>query len=173
MDEMTRETSQSAALSDRSTCLRFLAYLIDRFGLPPDVFNAWILDDAGGRYLHACAFERLPIGLPPLVQAGMPIAQLNKKWPKLKTGAAMLLAPEATAHVIELLKDQVVAYARRETFPVDRSQIPGRSIPGYVLVKNDDLYLGLGILRGTPDGWRLESVLPKHWVHALPEQVAP
>lgn len=161
------EETDIAYVSNPQICNQFMAHLKTRFGLGEQVFDQYFIHDAGSSYLHLIAFDTLPKHMPTPVQTGLPLAQLKKNVTKLKTGAAMHLAPHATSNRILLDNRQTLNYARQVTITLNDHQIPSGTTPGYVLLQNDTLYLGIGLLRRQNSQWILESQLPKQWVHAI------
>ncbi len=137
----------------------------ERFGIPASTFDKHWLQQFG-KFLFVRSFENLPPDTPLLIQAGMPFGRPADQSQKMKTGTAMRWASRATRNCIALNKMQVHSYARRETFGIEDAQLTPDITPGYVLIRHKDMQIGLGFLRienGTPT---LESLLPKHWIHA-------
>lgn len=161
------EETRIPHISDKHGYDRLLAHLKARFGIDEQVLGRYYMHDADNSYLHLSAFDTLPAQIPSPIQIGLPLAQLKKNRTKLKTGAAMHLAPHATAHRIQLNAEQTMNYARQGTFRMQDHEIPPGSTPGYVLLQNHDLYPGLGLLRKNDGYWTLESLLPRQWIHAI------
>ncbi len=137
-----------------------------RFGIPATTFdNHWL--QQFGKFLFIRSFETLPPDTPPLIQAGMPFCRPPQKSQKLKTGAAMTWANRANRNIVSLTRSQVYSYGRRETFGIDDLQLTPDVTPGYVLLKYKAMHIGLGFLRTEHGNSTLESLLPRHWVHAL------
>lgn len=138
----------------------------NRFGIPADTFEGHALQRFG-KFMLIRSFHEVPGGIPEIIQAGMPFCRPADKSQKMKTGAAMKWGRLATRNVVELNRAQVLKYGRQESFELDCSGLD--LTPGYVMVRYEDLDLGLGLLRMEGATGILESQLPRHWVHTLEE----
>jgi hypothetical protein len=144
---------------------RWTSLLIDRFGLASDVFDAWRFFYSNRKLI--CVIRRgchVP-DHPPVIAAGLPCIHVNMAFPKLTTGAARVFGHTATRNVIKLDAAQTTTYLRRENQALSPEQLADTS-KGYVLLRHEEVWLGVGLLRPQEDGsgW-LESLYPK--AHAL------
>lgn len=138
----------------------------DRFGIPAATFDGYMLQQYG-KFLSIRSFAHIPAGIPAPVQAGLPFCRPAHKSQKLKTGAAIRWGHKATRNLVALTAAQAHSYGKRETFDIEMNQLDAHTTPGYVLLRHQDMYLGLGFLRNTSTGLKIESLLPKHWIHTL------
>ena len=146
--------------------IRFISQIEHRFGIPPHEFANLELDFSGNKHSFLSTPHPWPESIPSPIQRGMPLARVYRDIPKLKTGAAMALAGAATRNVIDLTKSQVEAYVTHNSFELNTDQIALQPTHGYVMMKYDAMFIGLGFLRKHGDRFEVESQLPKHWLHA-------
>jgi NOL1/NOP2/fmu family ribosome biogenesis protein/23S rRNA U2552 (ribose-2'-O)-methylase RlmE/FtsJ len=134
---------------------------VERFGLPADWFADYIILrwSKRGAYLVNSAHQVAPKPRPDSI--GMLFMRADSKFPKLSTGAALLLGPLATRNLIDLDQDQAQRYFRRETFPVSTSQLERCTGTGYVLLRYASHHVGVGLLR--QGAQTVESMFPKGW----------
>ncbi len=137
-----------------------------RFGLPSHTFDGYALHPFG-KFMAIRSFETVPQDTPELILAGLPFCKPPHKPQKLKTGASMRWGPLATKNVIELTEAQAYRFGESEEVLLQERQIAGKATHGYVIIRYAAMYLGLGFLRINDGQQRLESLLPKHWVHTL------
>ena len=150
----------------------WLKPLIDRFGLPKD-FGApydWILHPNNQVFFHQAG---LPItqALPPL-QTGIPLRGKSTSTRKPKTAVALLMAPQAKQHVIDVDRRQADLFLQRITFDVTAEQMKHCTTPGFVLLRHEGYGIGPGLLRMEDGAGKIESQMPRQWVHH-PEPATP
>lgn len=145
---------------------RAIDFLKERFGIPRRIFRAFDIRNDDERQSNLVAPHAWPDSIPAPLQRGLPFIRFDRKIPKLKTGAAMMLASFATRHVLDLTRQDLLSYAGRESFVINPDRIDGSDPHGYVLLRYEGMNLGLGFLRVTNGGHVVESLLPKHWLHA-------
>lgn len=138
----------------------------DRFGIARDVFDQMALQQYG-KFLSLRSFETLPAKTPDPLQAGLPFCRPEGTSQKMKTGAAMKWGEAATKNQIELTLDQAYQYGNGETLKLNADVLASSTTPGYVLIKHQDMHLGLGFLKIEARIASIDSLLPKQWVHAL------
>ena len=113
------------------------------------------------------SIDAVPKETPELILAGLPFCKYAGTPRKLKTGAGMRWGPLATKNVIELTEAQTYKFGSKEDITLPTRQVADTATRGYVLLKHKDMYLGLGFLRDENGGYKLESLIPKHWLHTL------
>ncbi|MFK7847572.1 MAG: RsmB/NOP family class I SAM-dependent RNA methyltransferase [Rhodothermales bacterium] len=138
----------------------------DRFGLSKEVFEQFSLQQYG-KFLSIRSFDILPANTPTPLQAGLPFCRPEGTSQKMKTGAAMKWGETAAKNQIELTLDQAYFYGNGETIAFKAELLEKTTTPGYVLIKHQDMHLGLGFLRIENGIASIESLLPKQWVHTL------
>ncbi|RMF69367.1 MAG: hypothetical protein D6743_01950 [Calditrichaeota bacterium] len=93
----------------------------------------------------------------------MPLVHPNMKHPKLTTAAAMFFGRRACRHVVHLDRPQTDAYLHGQVTAVASSRLQACDDRGYVIVKHEQIPLGVALLRRQNGTWRLESAYPKAW----------
>lgn len=129
-----------------------LAYLEERFGLPPACFASFQLyEGPGGRIFLG------PRRLPPLptVVTGFLIARLGSSI-KPATNLLQLFGKQVTRNTVMLTRDQTLQYLQGEDVEV-RPEQKHDVTDGYVLVKHGQYPLGCGLLKGS----RLKNMMPR------------
>ena len=86
----------------------------------------------------------------------------------MKTASAMKWCSAATKNVIELSIDQAYAYSNGLSCEIGPDQLTQDASAGYVMLKHQDMHLGLGLLHLEGQAATIESLLPKHWINASP-----
>ncbi len=139
------------------------AYWETRFGIPAEAF-AGRLFLRRGRGIDLVAEDHRPPLRPQPEAIGMPVLHTKGATPKPTTAAALDLAPRATRQVVDLTRDQVEAYLRRERVRLSATQAQACEEGGYVLVRYRGFGVGTALWRpeGATGGW-LESLFPKGW----------
>lgn len=145
---------------------RWIGLISVRFGLPDDAFDRWVLVQQNRKLISLANRDCAPPEWPPALAVGLPFIHTNMAFPKLTTGAARLLGPLATQHVIELTAAQADWYLRRVNQAIPAEQLGQCTSKGYVLLRHAGVVLGLGLMRPQEDGSSfIESLYPK--AHAL------
>ncbi len=145
---------------------KHLHSLCDRFGIDKEIFSQfnYITDSKRGVYLTNQDNH------PPLKLAmdatGLFFLKTKILFPKMVTGASMVLAPYATKNLLHLSKEQVEAFFRRAEFILDKDQQALCVDTGYALVFYKDTPIGMGLYL-TPyeeKPGRLRSLYPKYLI---------
>jgi NOL1/NOP2/fmu family ribosome biogenesis protein len=74
----------------------------------------------------------------------------------------MLLAPHATRNIVELTRDQVDGFFRREELRLAAGQLARCSSNGYVIATHRGHGLGIAVV--DISGRRARSLFPKRWM---------
>jgi NOL1/NOP2/fmu family ribosome biogenesis protein len=134
--------------------------VVDRFGLPEEALEGWVVFRANARRLHlAPADLAVPAPLRPEA-VGLPFLHTRMSRPQLTSAAARLLGPWATQNVVELTPEQAAAYEHRIALSLEVDQRAAVTGDGLVLVCHQGITLGLGLARAG----RLSSLVPKRLV---------
>lgn len=133
---------------------------IDYFGLPQMIADRTCVIGQGNQRRLVASDHRPPV-MPPAVATGLPLTRDKPKYPKLSTQAALALGSGATRNVIDLARGQVDLFMERHSMPVSASRLQDCAEAGHKIVRYEGFALGIGHLRGTENGWILESLLPK------------
>lgn len=136
-----------------------LAALSDTFGLPEGFWDPFEVVAAGRRYWSLVPQGFAPPMGPSYDFVGLPFFSHRLRPPKLKTGAALLLAPQATRDVIDLDAAQARAFFLRRPLSLGREQLG--DAPGYRLLRHGSMPLGVGW--ASPRDGALASLFPKAW----------
>jgi NOL1/NOP2/fmu family ribosome biogenesis protein len=83
------------------------------------------------------------------------------KYPKLTTSAALQFGHLAVKNVINLEPEQVQAFMARQDFEIDVVQVQNVSGTGYVVLRYQEIVVGLGVYREHLN--LVESLFPKGW----------
>lgn len=138
--------------------------LRERHGWDPEAVAPYRFFQSNRR-IEMVAKEHQPPNVPKIEAIGMFAVRVGNRFPKLSTGAAMLLGERATRHRVTLDAAQRDAYFRREELPLSSAQVEACGEQGYVLVMFDGYVLGVGLF--LPDlevgQGRLRSAFPKAW----------
>ena len=133
------------------------------FGMDPDAILApLILHRPNGKSVAVANQGHQPPTSPAPLSSGLTLAHTNMLYPKLTTGAAMLLGKHATRQVIELDEPQTDDYLHRRAFRVEAQALERCHEDGYVLLRHAGHALGLGMMARQEDGGALiSSLFPK------------
>ena len=157
-----RPVSDFRTLSDddRST---ITDVAVRRFGIPTSVLARYRFFRSGKKHISLVANDhRLP-ERPRIASTGVPFIRTQLKHPKLTTAAVLLLGTEAKQNVVQLERDQVEAFVRREDVQIGPEQWQRLTGPGYIIVRCAEYAVGLALL--PPEGADdvLKSLFPKRW----------
>jgi hypothetical protein len=172
--EKDRDCNPGYALAARQTALEEKQHY-------PDFDLAGYLNDLERRFgISRDCFDRLEFRrqnmktiavMPTLATAtrpephcqGLPFVHVNMRFPKLTTAAAMTWGQYAVKHVINASSRQMDAFLSGRDFIALAERIDGFESPGYVIVKQDDISVGVGLCRASPAGLAVKSLFPKAW----------
>ncbi len=131
-----------------------LRYLERRFGIPPEVFQAYAFYDAGDLWILSKEAADLPIRT--FKRKGLRFARYfeRDRTVKLTTAAIQLFGRHAKHNVVHLTRDQMLAYVQG----LDVNLGPREGVEdGQVIVMYGTDALGSGLYRAG----RLKNQLPK------------
>ena len=143
----------------------YLRLVIDRFGMPADVFDRYTIRRASKKYLTITAADHVPPTAPEAASVGIPFMRTLLKYPKLTGAAAQLLGGFATRNVVDVDAGRAAAFFRREAFDVSADEARRCTDEGYVLVRLVRHTLGVGYYRPAGEagsGGAVGSLFPKH-----------
>lgn len=83
------------------------------------------------------------------------------KYPKLTTAAALAFGVHATRNLIQVDHAQANDYLAGKPLALDKVQAIGLTDEGYVLVKLDEITLGLAVFLKRAHGGEIRSLFPK------------
>lgn len=140
--------------------------LVERFGLPQETFQGLGVQRPNTRQL---ALVTTALGLPrrPKVHTvGLPFLYPKMGQPKPTSSAALILATAASRNVITLNREQTDLFLHRQDFDLAPEQAELCDGPGQVLVRYEDVPLGMAGLSLEGSRPRLASLFPKGWALA-------
>lgn len=126
-------------------------HLFEYFGLDPKAtLEGLVIHRPNTKAVGIANRDQVPPVRPEPLASGLVLFHTNMKFPKLTTGAAMLLGREATRQVVDLDRAQADAYLHREllSFAREDAQLERCADDGYVLLRHAGFILGLGMLNG-------------------------
>jgi len=132
-----------------------LAYLEERFGVPPEVFSGWALELRGGD-VWLTTPEALEVAVPKLRRRGIRLLRGQKGggW-KLTTAGMQHLQRHITRNVVPVTAEQAEAFIRGEDLYLP--ELLEGCTPGQVAVAYRGEILGSGLL--SRDG-RVKNQIP-------------
>lgn len=141
----------------------YFSLVEERFGIPASTFDDFVLAKPFSKKVYLVPRDHRPAARPAPTFVGLPFMRVYLKHPKLSTAAAMHFGHLATKNTIATTSDQAEAYLSREDFTASAEQIARCSGRGYVLLKHEDITLGVGFLTAAEDGATVRSMFPKAW----------
>lgn len=145
---------------DSQPLLEFLEY---RFGMPLGAFRSYVFFKTNAKVVSIMNRDYLQIANPRPETLGFPFIHINMKYPKLTTAAAMVFGKYATKHVLQVRREQADAFLKRKVFSAQVDQIVGFERDGYVIVKYEDIFLGVGLFYSQGMLGSVHSQFPKAW----------
>lgn len=142
----------------------WLQLLEERFGISPSTFDDYYLVRPNNRDLNLVRRDHLPPTRPEPQFIGMSFMRTRMRFPKLTTAAAMSFGPQATRNVVALEPDQADQFLSRQPIELGAAQAQMCTGTGYVLVRIEDVFLGVGLYRA--EEGTVQSLLPKAWTLA-------
>ncbi|MCA9973114.1 MAG: methyltransferase domain-containing protein, partial [Anaerolineales bacterium] len=140
---------------------RWLPLLLERFGFETAVFAPYLLFRWSRKRLYLLPRSHAAAAVPPPDALGMHFMNVDGKYPKLTTAAAMRFGHLAARNWIDLTPPQAAAFFARQDFSLPAAQAAGCSGTGYVLLRYRGYILGVGVYRARQG--LLESLYPKGW----------
>ena len=139
----------------------WLTLLFDQFGMEPIHFDDFIIFREGRKGVYITNRDQQPPQKPKPDSVGMLFMHTDGKYPKLTTSAALRFGFLASKNVVDLEPEQVVAFMGREDFEVDVAQVQTVSGTGYVILRYQEIVVGMGVYREHLG--LVESLFPKGW----------
>jgi len=156
--------AQTSAVSD------FVSVVQQRFSISPSQLARYHYYMPSNRGIYAAHRSNLALYAQPLSSfqcdsVGLFFIKTRIRYPKLSSAAVMAIGHLATAHVVELKAPQLPAFLSREDIRVSPEQRVRCAQTGYVVVKYNDIAIGLGLLfvRQETVEWVMRSLYPRYW----------
>jgi NOL1/NOP2/fmu family ribosome biogenesis protein len=148
----------------------WLSLVIDRFGIPPDVFAGFAFERPSSKYITVRSRTARQFAEVQLLDSGFVFMKTSATHTKLSTEAAMAFGHAGTRNVVDVSRRVAEAFVRREAFVVTGDETARCTGAGHVLVRHDGIGLGIGYFVPTADGGEVRSLFPKVWsgVRRLP-----
>ncbi len=137
--------------------------VLDRFGLTGEDLGELRPVPRGRRRLSLVPAGLALPGQPRPEATGLPFLRLDSHFPKLATPSALVLAPLARDHALDLDRPAAETFVRRSPIPWG-PRWSRAAAPGWWLTRYAGLGLGLGEAAHDGHEARLESCFPKAWV---------
>ncbi|WP_022835531.1 hypothetical protein [Salisaeta longa] len=136
----------------------YLQLMEERFGIPPDVFDAWVMVRPGKKKIYLVP----PDCTPPATyrSVGLPFVRPAMKYPKPTTEAVLQFGHHATQNVIAATAAQATAFMHRAPFAATETQRAACTGRGYVIIRYQDMALGIGFWTAD-DAHTVRSMFPK------------
>ncbi len=142
-----------------------LAFLEERFGFSPEVFEGYTWLRLGRKGVHIVNADHHPPSRPQPDAVGLLFVHTKARTPKITTAGALMFGRAATRNVVPLDERQRDAYLSRREVNVSSEQVADCTGPGFVIVTHRGVPLGTGLLRHRPPArYVLESLFPKGWM---------
>ncbi len=138
-----------------------LHLLTERFGIDPQRFAALRIVRPGRKSVYITSLGDVPEA--PTDSVGMRFIHTNAR-PTMTTAAAIRFGALATINAIDLDKEQLRAYLRREDQPLSAAQASACVGTGSVIARYRGFAIGLGVYHARSN--TLESHYPKSWARA-------
>jgi hypothetical protein len=140
-----------------------ITQLEERYGFDTQLFERYVVVRLNREYLGLVDKQcNQPLAVA-AESMGLRFLRVAMAHPTLTAEAALLLAPHATRHVIELSDEQALAQLTRQPFRVTAAQLSGCQTPGQVLYLHRGLSLGAGLFRSLDPADAPESMFPRAW----------
>ncbi len=144
-----------------------LAFLQERFGIGPAVFDEFIAVESNKKYVSLLSRESEVPENPVPQTLGLPFVHARMQQPKLTTAGAMAFGRHACRNVLQMDGEQVRDFVSGGSVALTTKQIVDLRGSGTVVVMHDDFCLGVGILRQEGQTCWIESQFPKAWQSGL------
>ncbi len=138
-------------------------FIETRFGIKRAIFSEYEIFRTNSKEASLRNRDHFPMAHPAPHTVGLPFIHINMKYPKLTTAAVMAFGQHASKHVLNVSHEQKSAFLRGEVFQAALDQVSNFAEEGYVVIKYDDIFLGLGILYLREDGTEVYGQFPKAW----------
>jgi hypothetical protein len=167
-DRPAREAiAEHAEIVDRQP---WLSLVEERFGIPKQAFDDYLVVRPNRRSLHLVPRDHRPPPRPAPQIIGMSFLRTRMRFPKLTTAAAMTFGPLASRNHVGVDRAQADAFLSRTPFAITAARAEACTGIGYVLVRREEIVLGVGFFRpGDDGGGQVQSFFPKAWTLAEDE----
>lgn len=134
-----------------------------RFGIPGRVFEVYAFVWTSRNFLSIVSADHVVPRRPPAESVGMPFLRTHLRFPKPTTAAILHFGGYATRNVVALSRNQAEEYLHRQAIIVKAGEADEWTSKGYVIVRHQDVVLGLGFFRDDPAPPVLTSLYPRAW----------
>ncbi len=134
----------------------------DELGVPEDVLDGLTAFFEGSKYAKVVASGHVAAGGVPVVRSGIPAVRAQTRPPKPSTAGVMALGHCARGPVLELDRDEVHAFFRREPLFPGPERCVGLAEGGHSVLRHHGHTVGIGMYRGGA----VVSLFPKAWSRA-------
>lgn len=152
-----------APLENKGDLDFYLQELQQRYQFSDDLLTQFALQQASNRGIYMINKQHaLPTALSK-DSSGLIFMKTRTRFPKLSTGAAMILGQHAKRNVVRLSETQFQHYLKREECVLSTEQVQGCSETGFVIVMFAGHIAGLGLYLSAHHDKppRLQSLFPK------------
>lgn len=136
----------------------WLALLSDRFGIDDAALAPYRILKPGKKYVTLAAADHEPPDGLRTHTMGMPLIRTKLRFPKPTTATAMLLGGSATRNVVSLDRARADVFLSREDLTLSADEARTCTGLGYVFVRHQELFLGVGLF--VPEHNTLRSLYP-------------
>lgn len=139
----------------------WLARVEERFGIPAEAFDGYVLLQQNRKTLALANADQRPCASPAPLSIGLAFMHTDMLFPKLTTGATLMFGHLATRNVIELTEEQATLFLQRQPISPAGEQLQRCTSKGYVILTIDGVTLGQGLWRPDGEPPHVESFHPK------------
>ncbi|MCA9961480.1 MAG: NOL1/NOP2/sun family putative RNA methylase [Anaerolineales bacterium] len=140
----------------------WLTILCERYGFTPAQFSSYHLFRWSRKRLYLVQQHHLPPNKLNADTIGLHFMNVDGKYPKLTTAAAMIFGHLATRNTIDLEPEQVANYVARHDFKISATQASHCTGTGYIILRYQGFTMGVGVYRA--HAGLVESLYPKGWI---------
>lgn len=155
---INRSSWPSLTQKPLDTASQFLEYLNIRFGIPPNIFDRFLMLIKNKREIYTVSKKFAP-PRKPVAATGLPLMHISGRFFKLTTAGAMAFGSHATKNIIDVYPEQLNLYLARQTIIPTQRQTDQCTGNGHVLIRYDSSIFGIGFYRSDPA--TVESLYPK------------
>jgi NOL1/NOP2/fmu family ribosome biogenesis protein len=142
----------------------YLKDLQERYQFSDNMLSQFALQQASNRGIYMVNKDhKVPLSLSKDV-SGLIFMKTRTNFPKLSTGASVVIGQYAQQNVVTLSDEQFTSYLKREECVLSQEQISDCTDTGFVIVKFDGHVAGLGLYLSAQQDKppRLQSLFPKN-----------
>ncbi len=138
----------------------YLEFICCLYGIERELFDPFEYLRRGKRTIYLRNKDHhADLGLN-LLFTGMPFLRIKMRIPKLTTVAALKFGDFATRNIARINREQELSYWKGESFKLKDEQIVDFDRPANIILKAQDLVIGMGFLNSQ---FEVESLAPKAW----------